>query len=88
MDEVIVYSKPGCCLCDKMKEQLRRLQAAHGFAWSEVNIMGDPALMAEFAETIPVVFIDGKKVFVYTLDEAEFVNQLRAGMAAAEPARR
>jgi glutaredoxin len=75
MNEVVVYSKPGCCLCEKVKKQLRRLQASYRFAWREVNIMEDPALAAEFAETIPVVLINGKKVFEYTLNEAEFVKQ-------------
>jgi hypothetical protein len=30
MIEVLLYTKPGCCLCDEVKAQLGRLQQTHG----------------------------------------------------------
>ena len=77
MDEVLVYSKPGCCLCDEVKAQLRRLQKTHPFKWREVVILRDPEAFEKFSEEIPVVFINGKKAFKYHLDEKEFLKRLR-----------
>ena len=77
MDEVLVYSKPGCCLCDEVKAQLRRLQKTHPFKWREVNIMEDHEAFQKFSEEIPVVFINGKKAFKFGLDEKAFLKRLR-----------
>jgi len=79
MDEVVVYSKPGCCLCDEVKAQLRKLEKTHSFRWREVNILQDREAFQKFSEEIPVVFVNGKKAFKYRLDEKEFLKRLRRG---------
>jgi glutaredoxin len=76
MIEVVVYSKPGCCLCDEVKEKLKRLQASHVFNLREVNILEDPEAHLRFKEEIPVVLINGKKAFKYYLDEKQFLKKL------------
>jgi len=77
MIEVLLYTKPGCCLCDEVKAQLGRLRQTHRFALREVNIVEDPAAYERFKEEIPVVFIGGKKAFKYHLDEEEFLRRLK-----------
>ena len=77
MSEVIVYSKPGCCLCDEVKKQLWKLQQSFPFQWREVNILDNPAAYEEFKDQIPVIFIDGKKAFKYHLDENDFLRRLK-----------
>lgn len=77
MHEVIVYSKPDCCVCEEVKEKLRSLQQTHPFAWREINILEDADAYAKFKEEIPVVFVNGKKAFKYRVDEKEFVRRLR-----------
>ena len=74
--EVVVYSKPGCCLCDDVKGQLRKLQQSHSFDWREVNILDDPETFSEFSDQIPVIFINGRKAFKYHLDEPQFIRKL------------
>jgi glutaredoxin len=78
MMDVVVYCKPGCCLCDEVKEKLRRLQASYAFNLREVNILDDPEAQERFKEEIPVVFINGKKVFKYRLDEKQFLKKLHS----------
>ena len=78
MAQVELYSKPGCCLCDEVKAQIGKLARDHAFEWREVNILERPELRDHFAEKIPVVFINGRQAFEYTLDEKEFLKQLRA----------
>lgn len=76
LPEIILYSKPGCCLCEKVKDQLTDLQQQQQFTLHEVNILEDSKIYQSFKDEIPVVFINGKKAFTYRLDEREFVKLL------------
>lgn len=61
-----------------MKEKLARLESNGSFHWREIDIDTDPELQRLYNEEVPVVFIDGRKAFKYTLDEKEFLKKLRA----------
>lgn len=76
MAEVVLFTKPGCCLCDTVKTQLGKLRETQAFEYREVNILEDDSAFAEFHEEIPVVFIDGRKAFKYHLDESTFIRRL------------
>ena len=76
MTEVIVYSEPGCCLCDDVKERLEVLQRSRTFSLRVVNILEDPQAYEKFTEEIPVVFINGRKAFKYYLNEQQFLKKL------------
>lgn len=76
MVEIVVYSKPGCCLCDEVKAQLEKLRATTRFDWREVNILDDSQAFEQFKEEIPVVFINGRKAFKFRLDEREFLRRV------------
>jgi glutaredoxin len=78
MIDVVVYSKPGRCLCDEVKEKLKRLQASYAFNLREVSILEDPEAYQRFKEEIPVVFINGKKAFKHCLDEKLFLKKLQS----------
>ena len=78
MTEVVLFTKPGCCLCDTVKTQLGTLRRTHAFAYREVNILDDAEAHAKFHEEIPVVFIDGRKAFKYRLDEKAFLRRLQS----------
>jgi len=84
MIEVILFTKPGCCLCDTVKAQLGRLQATQPFTLREVNILEDGAAYARFHEEIPVVVINGRKAFKYHLDEEAFLRRLKSRPAQGE----
>ena len=84
MTEVVLFTKPGCCLCDTVKTQLSKLRAMQAFEFREVNILEDSAAYAKFSEEIPVVFIDGRKAFKYHLDEKAFLRRLAARPANGE----
>ncbi len=71
---VILYTRPGCHLCDEAKKVLIR----HGFAPDQVNIDTDPALAAQFGHCVPVVAIDGKVRFRGRVDE-RLLRRLTAG---------
>jgi glutaredoxin len=58
--------------------QLARLRHEVGFTYREVNIDAVPALRDEYNDQVPVVFINGRKVFKYRLDEKAFLKRLRS----------
>ena len=74
--EVVLYTKPGCCLCDEVKTQLQNLRLRHNFELREINIEDNQALTGKFKEEIPLVLVNGRKAFRYHLDEKEFVREL------------
>lgn len=76
MVEVVVYTKPGCCLCDEVKVQLARMQARYGFELREVNILDDRAAEEKYREEIPVVFINGRKAFKFHLNESKLAKRI------------
>jgi glutaredoxin len=74
--EVIVYSRKGCHLCEIVKESLVKLHRRGGFNWREVDVDSDEGLRREYNDQVPVVFINGRKVFKYRMDEQEFLRKL------------
>jgi glutaredoxin len=74
---VELFSKPDCHLCEDVKALLRTLQAEHGFTLREINIADQEALLAQYGEEIPVVFINGRKAFKYRVDAQQFVRRLQ-----------
>jgi glutaredoxin len=74
--EVIVYSRKGCHLCEIVKESLVKLHKRGGFDWREVDVDSDAALRRQYNDEVPVVFINGRKVFKYRMDEQEFLRKL------------
>ena len=75
--EIIVYSKPSCCLCEKVKDQLSKLREKHDFVWREVNILEDAASYEKFKNEIPVIFVNGEIAFKHHLDEKDFIRLLK-----------
>jgi hypothetical protein len=51
MTEFILYSKPGCGLCDKAKALLQTAK----LEYTEINILENPEGMALYAFEIPVL---------------------------------
>jgi glutaredoxin len=76
MHQVIVYSKPGCHLCEVVKATLATLEGRADFQWREVNIEADPELQQLYWDQIPVVFVDGRKAFKYRMSERQFLRRL------------
>lgn len=73
MSDVVLYGKPGCCLCD----DAGRVLAAAGIGFRQVDITTDPGLMNEFGITIPVVEVDGFQVFEAGMNPSELAELVR-----------
>ena len=67
--DVVLYGRPGCCLCDDARDVLLRVRAAHPFSLDERDIESDHELLRAYLERIPVVTIDGVEAFELFVDE-------------------
>ena len=86
MPKVTIYSRPDCCLCDEVKQQLAELRRRARFELEQVNIDEDEELRRLYNDQVPVVMIDGRKAFKYKLDPKEFLKKLaEAGQRRTEP---
>lgn len=69
MPDVLVYSRPGCHLCEEAIAGLLALhEEGYRFNLHEVDIESDELLLRRFLERIPVVEIDGKVASELILD--------------------
>jgi hypothetical protein len=55
---VILYTKPGCHLCDLAHQLLLGLQREFDLTIQPVDICSDPALRERYWDKIPVLLID------------------------------
>ena len=78
-EEVLLYTRDQCCLCDQVKQQLRELQKHARFQVTEVDIDRHAELRQRYNQEVPVVFIHGKKAFKYRIDPRQFLKRLQAG---------
>jgi glutaredoxin len=67
---VVLYSRPGCHLCDVAREVVQRVCADLGVSFDEVSIDLDPELRRRFGDEIPVTFVDGRQHDFWRVDEA------------------
>ncbi len=72
-----LYSRPGCHLCDEMKEIVYPVARELGCSLAEVDISGDPALEARYGTEIPVLLVNNRKAFKFRLTERELRKRLR-----------
>ena len=77
---VTVFHATGCHLCERALAQLRALQGELGFQLDEIEVDGDPELEARYREWLPVVELDGERLFTYYVHE----DALRRRLATAQ----
>ena len=65
---VVLYSKPGCHLCDDAREVIAAVCAELGESFDEVDITTSEELMQSFGEQIPVTFVDGEQHDFWRVD--------------------
>ena len=76
MRELVLYSRPGCHLCDDMHAELRAMLPADCRV-RVVNIDDDPALRDRFGLRIPVLAMDGDVLCEARLDADAVQDALR-----------
>ena len=75
--EVVLYSRPGCHLCDDAREVLLAERARTPFDLSVISVEGDDELERAYGIRIPVVLVDGVERFEFEVDPAALVRIVR-----------
>ena len=78
MARVVLYTRPGCHLCEVARAVVETVTAQAGEAHREVDVRSDPELLAEHGARLPVVEVDGREVAHFRVDP----DRLRAALAA------
>jgi hypothetical protein len=63
---------------------LEAVRARHAFDLDEIDVSGDPDLEARYREWLPVVEVDGERVFTYHVHPDALIRRLEAAQAQAE----
>ena len=83
MDEprVVLIGKPGCHLCESARSTIAQVCAELDVKWSELSILDDPKLAAQYFELIPVTLVDGKIHDQWRVNPDRLRQALRGGHA-------
>ena len=68
VSRVVLYTAEGCMLCERALEVVREAQADLAFELELVDIVGDLELERRYREHLPVLEIDGERVFTSFVD--------------------
>ena len=74
---VIVYSRPGCHLCDDAIEAIRAAKCDDAFTLEEINIESSRELLLKYQFDIPVVTINNVEAFRHRVDTKKFKTLLK-----------
>ena len=72
---VVLYSKPGCHLCDDARSVVDRVCAELGEMYDEIDITTSEDLVRTYGEEIPVTLVDGHRHDFWRVD-AERLRQV------------
>jgi glutaredoxin len=72
----MLYSRPGCHLCDEAKQAIESAQCMDEYTLEEIDIESDVELLRRYRFDIPVVTINGQEAFRHTVTADEFRRRL------------
>ena len=75
---VVIYSRPGCHLCDDAKAVILSSGCADRIELEEINIESDEELLKKYKYDIPVIVINGVDTFMHRVSADEFVTRIRS----------
>ena len=78
MIALTLYSRPGCHLCDEMKDVVKRVAQSIPLQVEEIDISTSRELEERYGLEIPVLLVEGKKAAKYRIGEEELRRVLAA----------
>ena len=79
---LLLLGKPGCHLCETMREVIAPVAAELGFSIEERSILDHPELEALYRYDIPVLLLEGREVARYRAT-ADFLRDRLSLLAAS-----
>ena len=77
MKRVVLYTRPGCHLCEEAESWL--LEA--GVSWQSADITADAALFERYRYRIPVIDVDGHEALCAPMTRADVMRVLGEQLA-------
>ncbi len=74
---VVLYTRPGCHLCEEAKEAMSAAQCGSEYTLEEVNIETKAELLQLYKYDIPVITIDGVEAFRHRLAPTDFRQKIQ-----------
>lgn len=66
--KIDIFSKDDCSLCEVAKAEILKFQKEFEFELNEIDITKDDEIFEKFKYEIPVIFVNGKKLFKYKVE--------------------
>jgi thioredoxin reductase (NADPH) len=82
MLELTLYHRPGCHLCDDMRDALFELQPELNFQLREIDIDSDSALLDRYGVLIPVLSLGEREICHYHLNPGALAEALASAPEA------
>ena len=73
---VIIYSRPGCHLCDEAKAAILSAGCSDQYVLEETDIESDEELLRKYKYDIPVIVINGVESFIHRVNPDEFRTRI------------
>lgn len=73
---ITMLSRRGCHLCDDAREVIVRVAGELGLAWTERDVTASEEDLRQYADMVPVTFIDGVQHDFWRVDEARLRKAL------------
>jgi thiol-disulfide isomerase/thioredoxin len=81
--ELTLYYRPGCHLCDDLRQELLEFQPENGkphrFRLREIDIDADPDLRARYGVLIPVLCLGEQEICHFHLNPVALKQALEGG---------
>jgi predicted thioredoxin/glutaredoxin len=72
----VLYSRPGCGLCEELLTELTQLPATRGYPVEIIDVDTDPQARIRYGHKIPVLLFAGELVCHGRLDPEEVLKAL------------
>ena len=73
----LLYSRPGCCLCDELLAELGEVADARGYPIEVRDVDSDPQTRVRYGHKVPVLLFAGELVCHGRLDREELLKALK-----------
>lgn len=80
--ELKLLTKPECHLCAAARQTMDDVTAEYSLTWQEISTVDHPQLAEQFAEEIPVLFVDDQQRDFWMIDPVRLRRMIEAGLAS------
>jgi len=78
-----LYTRRDCCLCEEMKEVVRKVGGELPLETEEIDVDSAPDLQEKYGNEVPLLFINGRKAFKHRATEEALKKRLRKEAVAS-----